>query len=51
MRDLIKQLLNHDSHKTNNVYLNEIALLMEENDNLKKEVLRLNDIIEKNVRK
>ena len=50
MRDIIRQLLKIDTDKSNSIYLNEIALLMEEIERLKIEIKSLNDIIETNVR-
>ena len=50
MRDIIKQLMELDSHKTNSIYLNEIALLMEEIELLKEENKGLRSVIETNLR-
>ena len=51
MQEIIKKILELDTNTANNIYLNEIALLMEENEYLKDEVERLNKIIETNLRK
>ncbi len=45
MKEIIKELLKVDSEKMSNVYLNEIALLMEEIDILKEKIKSRDKII------